>query len=222
MSNLFISYTARDRSWAEWIAWQLEANGYATTLQVWDFVPGRDWVHEMQHATRDAERILLVLSPAYLSSVHGEAEWRAAYERDPTGERGVLLPVCVASCDPPGLLSTRIYIDLVELAESVARAALLAGAQPSVGSRGQRRTKPPATPAFPGLKSPPHPSAASSGAGRESESDTRARPPAPSRRHKVGDLFAADATIMVADTMGSQQRWHFVGPQFKRPSGAFG
>ena len=35
--DFFISYTAADRAWAEWAAWQLEAAGYGVVLQDWDF-----------------------------------------------------------------------------------------------------------------------------------------------------------------------------------------
>jgi hypothetical protein len=73
---LFVSYTSADRAWAEWIAWQLEAEGYHVVVQAWDFSPGRDWAREMQQATITAERVVVVLSPAYLQSAHGEAEWR--------------------------------------------------------------------------------------------------------------------------------------------------
>jgi phage replication-related protein YjqB (UPF0714/DUF867 family) len=37
--DFFISYTGADRAWAEWIAVQLEAAGYSTVLQAWDFRP---------------------------------------------------------------------------------------------------------------------------------------------------------------------------------------
>jgi hypothetical protein len=76
--------------------------------QAWDFGSGRDWAHEMQQATTTAERVVVVLSPAYLRSAHGEAEWRAFYAEDPGGERGLLLPVRVGEVEPPGLLKTRV------------------------------------------------------------------------------------------------------------------
>ncbi len=38
--DFFISYNKADRPWAEWMAWQLEAEGYTTVLQAWDFLPG--------------------------------------------------------------------------------------------------------------------------------------------------------------------------------------
>jgi hypothetical protein len=49
--DFFISYTQVNRPWAEWIAVQLEAAGYTTLLQVWDFRPGSDFLHQMQQPT---------------------------------------------------------------------------------------------------------------------------------------------------------------------------
>ena len=33
--DFFVSYTQADRGWAEWIAWQLEEDGYRVLLQAW-------------------------------------------------------------------------------------------------------------------------------------------------------------------------------------------
>ena len=38
--DFFISYNKADRTWAEWIAWELEAAGYSSVVQAWDFRPG--------------------------------------------------------------------------------------------------------------------------------------------------------------------------------------
>ena len=48
--DFFISYTAADRAWAEWIAWQLEDADYSTVLQAWDFKSGSNFVEKMQTA----------------------------------------------------------------------------------------------------------------------------------------------------------------------------
>src|SRR5262249_32543901 len=100
-ADFFISYASADRGWAEWIAWQLEAEGYKTVVQAWDFAAGRDWAHEMQEASSTAERIVAVLSPDYLQSKHAEAEWRPFYANDPAGDKGLLLPIRVRDVDPP-------------------------------------------------------------------------------------------------------------------------
>ncbi|MEU4564696.1 FxSxx-COOH system tetratricopeptide repeat protein, partial [Actinoplanes sp. NPDC023936] len=140
--DFFISYASENRVWAEWIAVQLEDAGYSTRYQAADFRPGSDFVHEMQVGVVEGERTIAVLSPAYLRSRFGEAEWRAVFARDPTGEKGLLIPVRVQPCDPPGLLSTRVYVDVVDAVEAVARKKLLAAVD-------QDRSRPAAA-AYPG------------------------------------------------------------------------
>ena len=128
-ADFFISYTGKDRAWAEWIAWQLEETGYHTILQDWDFRPGSNFVAEMDEAARRAQRTLLMLSAAYLASDFAFAEWAAAFRHDPKGTQGLVLPVRIEPCQVDGLLGAIVYLDLVGLDEACARAALLAGAQ---------------------------------------------------------------------------------------------
>jgi hypothetical protein len=134
-ADFFLSYTSQDQAWAEWIAWQLEGEGYQVVVQAWDVVPGRDWVHEMHQAIAMAERVVVVLSTAYLRSRHGEAEWRPYYAKDASGELGLLLLVRIDTVEPQGLLKTRAYLDLVDRDAATARAALLAAARRQRGSR---------------------------------------------------------------------------------------
>ena len=77
--DFFISYNHRDSRWAEWIAWQLEAQGYTTRIQAWDFLPGSNFVLEMQKAATDAKRTIAVLSPNYLAAEFTQPEWAAAF-----------------------------------------------------------------------------------------------------------------------------------------------
>jgi tetratricopeptide (TPR) repeat protein len=141
--DFFISYTGADVAWAEWIAQTLEDAGYQTVVQAWDFRPGQDFLHQMQQATQQAARTIAVLSPAYLGSAFGEAEWRVAFASDPTGEQGLLLPVRVAEVTPPGLLRSRVYLDLVDLDQQAATERLLAGVRGG-------RAKPPGRRLYPG------------------------------------------------------------------------
>jgi hypothetical protein len=147
-ADFFVSYTSADRAWAEWIAWQLEAEGYSVVVQAWDFRPGRDFVQQMHQVVERARRTIAVLSPAYLDSAFGGAEWRAVFAKDPTGELGLLLPVRVEEVEPPGLLTTRIYVDLVGKSTDEARAALVAAARDARG-------KPAQAPGFPGAQRQP-------------------------------------------------------------------
>jgi tetratricopeptide (TPR) repeat protein len=142
-SHFFISYTSADRVWAEWIAWQLEEAGYQVKIQAWDFSPGGNFVVEMQKATVECERTIAVFSPNYFLSEFGAAEWAAAFRLDPTGKNEKLIPVRIEDCQPPGLLGSLIYIDLVKLDETTAHERLLADLP-----RGRR--KPSTGPQFPG------------------------------------------------------------------------
>ncbi len=111
--DFFISYTAKDRKWAEWIAWQLDSDGITTILQAWDFSAGSDFIEEMNRATLHAQRTIAVLSPDYFKSGFGASEWHAAYAKDPVGRNRKLIPIRVRECDVEGLLNVRVYIDLV-------------------------------------------------------------------------------------------------------------
>ena len=121
--DFYISYTKVDQAWAEWIAVQLERAGYTTVIHSFDSAPGSDFVYEMQIGLQKAARVIAVLSPVYFQSKVAEAEWRSVLASDPPGELGRLVPVRVQPLTVPGLLQTRMYIDLVDVDEATARSA---------------------------------------------------------------------------------------------------
>jgi TIR domain len=138
--NFFVSYTEADRQWAAWVAWQLEEFGYKTFIHEWDVRPGNDFMHEMERALQRCDHVLALLSPDYLeASPFGALERRIALTGDPSGEHRALIPVRVVDCHPEGLLSSRVWIDLVGLAETEAQEALRAGVRKG---RARPQTKP--------------------------------------------------------------------------------
>lgn len=142
----FVSYTQADRSWAEWIAWELEESGHRVLMQAWDFVPGTNWVQGMQNGVTRAARMIAVLSQAYLSSVYGQAEWQAVWGSDPSGEGRKLLTVRVEDCDRPGLLGPVVGIDVIGVTEAKARARLRAMVARAAAGRAKPGEKPPFPP----------------------------------------------------------------------------
>ena len=142
--DFFVSYNSKDLQWAEWIAWELEEAGYSVFIQAWDFLPGGNFVLDMQHAT--SQRTIAVLSENYLNAQFTHSEWAAAFAQDPTGRRGMLLPVRVGKCEPTGLLKSIVYIDLLGLDRAEARRQLLS----RVGGMTRQRNKPGVPPDFPG------------------------------------------------------------------------
>lgn len=128
--DFFISYTGKDEAWAEWIAWQLKEQGYTIRFQKWHFNAGNSWVVEMQKALQQCRRMIAVLSPDYLKSDHGQAEWNVFYAKDPDGSKALLIPVRVAKTELNDLHKIRNYIDFVGKEEAACLQALLAGLKP--------------------------------------------------------------------------------------------
>jgi hypothetical protein len=141
MRDFFISYNAHDRSWAVWIAWQLEEHGFSVTIQAWDFVG--NWVIKMDRAMQKSQRTVAVLSPHYVKAMFTQSEWANAFRLDPTGEQDLLIPVLVAPVELEGTLAQIAYVDFVGCTEDEAEEMLLKRVR---GERG----KPATSPKFPG------------------------------------------------------------------------
>jgi hypothetical protein len=144
--DFFVSYTQADRVWAEWIAWELEGDGYRVLIQAWDMVAGANWVNSMQEGVQQSARMIAVLSPEYLRSTFGAAEWQAAWRDDPLGEQHRLVVLRVAECERSGLLGSVVAADLFGLAEVQTRSELRRVIDQVVSGRG----KPARKPVFPG------------------------------------------------------------------------
>ncbi len=141
--DFFVSYTQADSESAQWVAWQLEKAGYNVLLQAWDFVPGTNWINRMHEGLAHSARVILVLSPAYLTSVYAGAEWQAIWAQDPTGVQRRVVPVRVAECERPGLLAGLIGVDLFGIPEQDARRRLLEAVAQALAGRGKPALAPP-------------------------------------------------------------------------------
>jgi hypothetical protein len=143
--DFFISYNCADKKMAEWIAWVIEAAGYTTIIQAWDFLSGVSFPVAMQKASVECDRTIAVLSKASFEAKYTQPEWAAAFKQDPSGEKGVLLPVRAEDFDPKGIFGTMAYIDLVGLEEADAEKLLLK--EIDFRTKGKRR-KPESRPSF--------------------------------------------------------------------------
>jgi WD40 repeat protein/3',5'-cyclic AMP phosphodiesterase CpdA len=138
--QIFVSYSPADERWATWIAWELEAAGYRTMLQAWDFVPGTNFIEFMDRGVSEAAAVVAVLSRHYQTSRYGRLEWQAALRGDPDNPSGRLIPVRVDDSPLEGLLATITYIDLVGVDDQVhARDLMLSRIGHAVAGRAERR-----------------------------------------------------------------------------------
>jgi TIR domain len=135
MEDFFISYNKADKVWASGLANWLDQAMFTTILQEQDFVAGSNFVSEMHHALKAAKRLIMVLSPDYLTAKFPEAEWTAAFASDPT----MLIPVRVRECQPDGLLKPIIYIDLTNLPVAQAREKFISEITAALNGKRKRR-----------------------------------------------------------------------------------
>jgi hypothetical protein len=124
--DFFVSYTGADTAWVEWIAWQLRAAGYTVRIPAWHFRPGMHFVAVMGQALDACERMIAVVSQAYLDqSTYGSDEWTTAFMYDWIRSNVVL--ILVEQVTLPRLLHTWIHLNLSGLEADEAAARLLDG-----------------------------------------------------------------------------------------------
>ncbi|WP_043638857.1 TIR domain-containing protein [Nonomuraea candida] len=152
-TDIFVSYSPADTAWATWIAWELEAAGYKTMIQAWDFVPGTNFIDFMDRGVSQAQLVVAVLSRNYLGSRYGRMEWQAALRADPDNPSNKLVTIRLEDVPLEGLLSTITWVDLLGVTDpGQARALLLGRVREALAGR----AKPEAPPAFPdGSAAPP-------------------------------------------------------------------
>ncbi|NUT12269.1 MAG: toll/interleukin-1 receptor domain-containing protein, partial [Nonomuraea sp.] len=153
-TEIFVSYSPADTAWATWIAWELEAAGYRTMIQAWDFVPGTNFIDFMDRGVSEAQLVVAVLSRNYLTSRYGRLEWQAAMRADPDNPSNKLVTIRLEDVQLEGLLSTITWVDLLGVTDSGQARALLLG---RVREAMSGRAKPEAAPAFPTGPSVPPP-----------------------------------------------------------------
>ncbi|MEU6778840.1 TIR domain-containing protein [Nonomuraea angiospora] len=145
-TEIFVSYSPADTAWATWIAWELEAAGYKTMIQEWDFVPGTNFIDFMDRGVSEAQVVVAVLSRNYLTSRYGRMEWQAALRADPDNPSNKLVTIRLEDVRLEGLLSTITWVDLLGVTDpGQARALLLGRVREAMAGR----AKPAAAPAFP-------------------------------------------------------------------------
>ncbi|GGS35893.1 FxSxx-COOH system tetratricopeptide repeat protein [Streptomyces griseoviridis] len=157
---LLIGYTARDREWAEWIAWHLTARGHHVGLHLVGPEPAD---HRTRLAVAAADELVVVFSGA------GASPWRGIAEDVARHERVVALLVDdVPARDVPEWLIRRPCTRLSGSDESAALTALLAAVDgPGAGSaplphpeaqpspRAARRPPLPSAPSLPSVRNSP-------------------------------------------------------------------
>jgi hypothetical protein len=91
--RVFLSYAHKDEKLAHAIAEDLRAAGFAVWDPIAKLQPGENWALEVGKALRDAEAMVVLLSPAALGSEHVKRD--IEYALGDVRFKGRLLPVVI-------------------------------------------------------------------------------------------------------------------------------
>ena len=138
--RVFVSHAGRDRAWAEWVAWQLNAAGYDVEIDL-DWRRGDSFLAKMRRALQECDVMVALYSPAYFAESSYTLMELDAWLSRPQRNAG-LVPLRVAECEVPHLYRQYIWIDLFDRDDESARAALL-GAMPPLPARPTVRPRTP-------------------------------------------------------------------------------
>ncbi|MEE1752444.1 FxSxx-COOH system tetratricopeptide repeat protein [Streptomyces sp. SP18CS02] len=123
-ADLFLSYVAENRMWADWIESVLTRAGFRVVPRDVSADPEASG-SDVLTAAENAARTVVLLSSAYLKSARAVEVWERAAAEDPGGGRRHLLPLRVGDVRLTTPYIDRNPVDLFRLDEAHATAALL-------------------------------------------------------------------------------------------------
>ncbi|WP_406264734.1 FxSxx-COOH system tetratricopeptide repeat protein [Streptomyces sp. NBC_00191] len=141
-SNVVLTYVAEDQMWADWLESVLTRAGVHVVPV--DVRTAQLAGIEAEFASGAANRVVSVVSQAFLGSHRAENLWESFISIDSTGSRRQLIPVRVGDVRLSLPISSQGVVDLVRLDEADAAAAVL-----SALDRGETRVGAPPGPVVP-------------------------------------------------------------------------
>ncbi|HEX3512662.1 MAG TPA: FxSxx-COOH system tetratricopeptide repeat protein [Trebonia sp.] len=110
--DVYLSYVAEDRMWADWITAVLTQRGIHVSRPLGSGQPGADLREDSERGAAAASRTIAILSTAYMRSPQAQGIWDGLGAADPAGIRRRLIPVRVGETrlEPP--FADRAVVDL--------------------------------------------------------------------------------------------------------------
>lgn len=101
MADIFVSYTESDREWAFWIGQELAKLSHTPRIHDWEVPGGGDIMEWMEKRLQSADRVLCIVSDAYLNAAHSTWERRVAQWASQSQRPNFMLPVFIEDCEVP-------------------------------------------------------------------------------------------------------------------------
>jgi hypothetical protein len=103
MSDVYLSYSSKDKHHAETLAKELQALGISAWLDSKDLVPGSDFEKAVGSAISDARLIAFLVEPG-ASREKVQWEYMEALGHSWSDNEKILLPILIGKAEPPSFL----------------------------------------------------------------------------------------------------------------------
>jgi hypothetical protein len=113
MANVFISHRRADDAEAERLATEMRHAGHSIWLDVWEIGIGDSIIQRMNEGLTGAAYLVLCYSSSDVLAPWISSEWMNTLARQLNGENVKILPVRLTGGDPPAILASIRYADLV-------------------------------------------------------------------------------------------------------------
>lgn len=107
MPSLFLSHSSADKTFVEKLAKDLEGVGVNVWFDKWEIKVGDSLTGKIEEGLQANDYLGLVLSPAAVASEWVKAELSAAWCRQMSSRKIVVLPILYQDCEIPFLLEDR-------------------------------------------------------------------------------------------------------------------
>ncbi|MBF0378023.1 MAG: toll/interleukin-1 receptor domain-containing protein [Desulfamplus sp.] len=115
---VFLSYSSKDKQFAQKIAQDLKDSGIKIWLDEWEIRVGDSISQKIQQGLEDADFIAVLLTCHSVDSGWVQKEWQSKINEEIKDEKTVILPLKVEECKIPVLLKDKKYADFSRNYES--------------------------------------------------------------------------------------------------------
>jgi tetratricopeptide (TPR) repeat protein len=140
--DIFISYAAVDRMWAEWIAGEANDAGLRASMREIDSQPFPEPGNDPPSFLSNTSRAIVLLSEDYIASVKSATTWKTLAAREPVGGRPFIVPLRLDNVRLEAPFDEHIPIDLSGLHEQRAIDVVREALQQPVYPRSATPTEP--------------------------------------------------------------------------------
>ena len=109
-SQIFISYSREDETFAKGLATDLIHEGYTVFLDQWSIDVGENIMLRISEGISKSNALIMLISRNYLNSTFCKEEWTSFYMKFVQAKNNMIYPIILDDINPPDILAARKYV----------------------------------------------------------------------------------------------------------------